>query len=131
MIPSQKSTDVEGQLYALIYTILYRGVEHPQILVSAAVVGGPGTHSPQIPRNNLSFGEVKSYAWVFDHTEVVPLTPALFKVSYTYTMEYYSQIKMNRLELHVSTWTSKTKEKEGAERYIQNDTFKRSLKDAI
>lgn len=50
--------DAEGQLDALFYTIVYRGLEHPQIWVS---MGGPGTNSLQILRDdsNYVFGESK------------------------------------------------------------------------
>lgn len=40
-ILSWGSMDVEGQLYALFYAILNKGLEHPWILVSE---GGPGTN---------------------------------------------------------------------------------------
>lgn len=39
------STDTESQLYSLLYAILYKGFEHPHILVSA---GAPGTKPLQI-----------------------------------------------------------------------------------
>lgn len=44
-IPDWKSTDAEGWLYALIYTILYKGLEHLQILVSMRRGTQPGTNS--------------------------------------------------------------------------------------
>lgn len=49
MIPMWESADAEGQLYASIYAILYRGLEHLWILVS---VGGPGTNPQWILRDN-------------------------------------------------------------------------------
>lgn len=52
-----ESVDVEGWLCALIYAILYRGLEHPRILVS--VGGGSGTNTPWIPWDNLHLGESK------------------------------------------------------------------------
>lgn len=63
---SWESVDVEDQMYASIYAILYRGLEHPQILVSARC---PGTDPMQIPKDNLSFGGVKSYAQILDCVE--------------------------------------------------------------
>lgn len=53
-IQSWESSDVEGQLYALFYTILYKGLEHPQILIS---VGDPGTNNAYISRKNWRFLE--------------------------------------------------------------------------
>lgn len=47
MIYSWESTDVEDRLYALVYSILYRRLEHLWILV---LKGGPGTKPPWIPR---------------------------------------------------------------------------------
>lgn len=52
-----------AQLYALIYVIL----EHPQILVS---VGGLEPISLGMPRDNLSFGGLRSYTWIFDYVRV-------------------------------------------------------------
>ena len=47
-----ESVDVEGQLYALFYTILRKGLEHLQILVST---GGLGTNSAWILRDNCNY----------------------------------------------------------------------------
>lgn len=47
MIYSWESTVVEGRLYALVYSILYRTLEHLWILV---LKGGPGTKPPWILR---------------------------------------------------------------------------------
>lgn len=41
-----KSADAEGQLYALIYTISYKGLEHQQILLSVGIPGA-NTHRYQ------------------------------------------------------------------------------------
>lgn len=63
----------------ILYIILYMGLEHPRIFVSA---GSPGTSLPQILRKELSFGGVKSHMQVFDCVGgLVPLTPILSKVS--------------------------------------------------
>ena len=43
------SEDMESWLYSLYHAILYKGLEHPQILVSA---GAPGTNLPWILRND-------------------------------------------------------------------------------
>lgn len=43
----------------MVYAITFRGLEHLLILKSTE---GPGTNSPQIPRDNLVFGESKLYA---------------------------------------------------------------------
>lgn len=48
--------EVEGQLYELIYAILYKALEHPWIWVSAGV---PITNPLQILRDNYVFGESK------------------------------------------------------------------------
>lgn len=49
LICGWESVDAEGRLYALHYAILY--IEHPRICVFK---GGPGTHPPQILRDNGS-----------------------------------------------------------------------------
>lgn len=54
----QEFADAEGQLHALIYTILYRGLEHLWIL---AFVGVGEPIRPWIPRDHLSFWVVKLY----------------------------------------------------------------------
>lgn len=55
-IHSWASADVEGWLYTVLYAILYRGLEHPWIWVSAEC---PRTNPLQILRNNLRLGGVK------------------------------------------------------------------------
>lgn len=57
--------DAEGWLSAFIYTILYRGPEHPWILVSA---GGPRTNPLQVPWDNLISEGVKRYMRIFNCT---------------------------------------------------------------
>lgn len=56
--------EVENQLSALFYTILYKGLGHPQILVFVGV----WNQSP----------EVKSYIRAFIQEGLLPLTPKLF-----------------------------------------------------
>ena len=45
------SMDMESWLYSLYHAILYKGLEHPQILVFA---GAPGTNLPWIPRDDCA-----------------------------------------------------------------------------
>ena len=47
-----KPTDTEGQLYSLYYAILYKELEHLQILV---YVRAPGTNTSCIPRDDYSW----------------------------------------------------------------------------
>lgn len=49
-----QSMGVERQLYAFLYSILCKGFDHPQILVS---VGGPGTSPPMHTKGQLKFWE--------------------------------------------------------------------------
>ena len=49
LIHSWESVDVEGWLYALFHVILYHGLEHLWILVSAR---SSGTNHPCTPRDN-------------------------------------------------------------------------------
>lgn len=54
--------DVEGRLCLLLYAILYRELEHLQILVSTGV---PGTSPSWVLRDNLSIWGIKSYMQIF------------------------------------------------------------------
>lgn len=49
LIHSDESTDTQGKLYVLMYAILNKRLEHPQILVSA---GGSGSHPSWLPRDD-------------------------------------------------------------------------------
>lgn len=49
---------MEGQLYV----ISSKGLGHLRILVS---VKGPGANPPWVPRDSLSFGEVRSYTRIY------------------------------------------------------------------
>lgn len=51
----------------LIYTILYRGLEHLWVSVP---MGDPGTNSPRILLDNLSFEGVQNYTSIFYCTGV-------------------------------------------------------------
>lgn len=68
-----KSVGVEGQPYVLILVILYRAS------VAFSVRGSPGTNHSQMPRDNLSFGGVKSGTRIFDCFGVGTPTLALSK----------------------------------------------------
>lgn len=48
-IHSWECMDMEGQLYASLYAILYEGLEHPWILLS---IENPRTNALCIPRDN-------------------------------------------------------------------------------
>lgn len=49
---SWESKDVDGQLYALFYAFLHKGLEYLQILLSA---GSHGTNVPQMLRDNCPY----------------------------------------------------------------------------
>lgn len=65
-------------MYALIYANLDRSLEDPLILVSVGVL--EIIYPPQIMKNNLSFGDVKSYTWdFFTVWRVGALDPLIFQ----------------------------------------------------
>lgn len=69
---SWEPTDAEGHLYALFYSILYKGLENPRGW------RGTGTNPLWIPREGC-LGGVKSYTWLLDCSGSAPLTSMLFK----------------------------------------------------
>lgn len=68
----------EGQLYALFYTILCKGIEHAQVL---EFVGDPRINSLWIMRDDHSwvFGKLKVIHKFLTVLGLVPLITALFK----------------------------------------------------
>lgn len=54
---SKESKDAEGWLYALIYAIFIGHLN----TCGLWYLQGPGTNPPQVRKDNVSFGGVKSY----------------------------------------------------------------------
>lgn len=82
-ICSWESTNTESQLYALIYAILYRRLEHSRILV---ICRGAGANSPWIPRGNLSLGTVENLYIISSAQGLGTPTFVLFKGQLYYFM---------------------------------------------
>lgn len=75
--------DVEGQLYTLLYAMLHRRLEHPQVLLSAR---DPGIDPPWIWRGSWTLGVIKSHIWIFDSMGISTPTPHIFQGSTVYIL---------------------------------------------
>lgn len=87
LIYSWESTNEEGQVDALIYTILYKVVEHSWILVSTGFLR---TNHKWVPRDTLSFWEITTHTQIFDCAGSWHHQSSSVQGSTIYIYKYYS-----------------------------------------
>lgn len=94
--------DVKSQLYTLFCAILYKGLEHPRILVS---VGGPGTNPPGYQGAVVKFwGSQKLYTDFLLHRGWRPWPLCCSRVSYNCWWDMVQNFKKKDKNCNNRVW---------------------------